>query len=103
MEKIIKSDGSSSDTSWEYNNKGNYWDDFNLKYPDIKDENNDGIWDGPYEIPGSGNNQDNCPLVNPFENSKNIVDNSYHFYYLSQLLNRFPLLEQILHQLLIHI
>ena len=43
MEKIIKSDGSSSDTSWEYNNKGNYWDDFNLKYPDIKDENNDGI------------------------------------------------------------
>ena len=43
------------------NHMGNYWDD----YTNI-DTNNDGIWDNPYNI--DSDNQDNYPLVEPFEN-----------------------------------
>ena len=28
----------------------NYWDDYEEKYPDAKDENEDGFWDDPYII-----------------------------------------------------
>jgi parallel beta-helix repeat protein len=42
--------------NWDYNNKGNYWDDY-----DGLDENNDDIGDTPYEISGASN-QDNYPL-----------------------------------------
>lgn len=44
------------DNNWFYNSKGNYWDDYN-NY----DNNNNGIGDTPYDIPG-GDNQDLYPL-----------------------------------------
>lgn len=44
--------------SWNYNSQGNYWDDYTGK-----DEDNNGIGDTPYDIPG-GSNQDLYPLVN---------------------------------------
>jgi parallel beta-helix repeat protein len=44
---------------WDYEGMGNYWDDYTGK-----DENNGGIGDTPYDIPG-GENQDRYPLMNP--------------------------------------
>ena len=44
---------------WDYDGIGNYWDDY-LGY----DNNNDGIGDNPYSIPG-GKNVDNYPLIEP--------------------------------------
>jgi len=35
---------------WHYNNVGNYWSDYEEKYPSSIDENNDGFWDTPYLI-----------------------------------------------------
>jgi len=42
--------------------KGNYWSDYEDKYPDAIEI--DGIWDTPYVI--DENNQDNCPIVPEF-------------------------------------
>lgn len=49
---------------WDDGEKGNYWGDYEIKYPDAKKEYLKGIWDTPYEIPG-GNNSDRYPLINP--------------------------------------
>ena len=38
------------DNQWHYDNVGNYWGDYEEKYPSSIDENNDGIWDIPYLI-----------------------------------------------------
>ncbi|MBW2965779.1 right-handed parallel beta-helix repeat-containing protein [Candidatus Woesearchaeota archaeon] len=43
---------------------GNYWDDYLEKYPDATQIN--GIWDTPYEIPGS-DYEDEYPLVEPVD------------------------------------
>lgn len=50
--------------TWDHNGYGNYWDDYNVKYPDV-DEDNNGIWDTPYIL--GRKSQDNYPLVNPVE------------------------------------
>jgi len=52
-------------------NKGNYWDDYEVKYPNA---NNDGqIWDTPYKI---GSCEDRYPLVNcPLEDM--LIANAY--------------------------
>jgi len=45
--------------------EGNYWDDYEEKYPDAT---NDGhIWDTPYEIPPYGPMMDMYPLVEQYE------------------------------------
>ena len=58
-------------SEWAYNawdngypSGGNYWSDYEEKYPDAKQLNGSGIWDTPYVI--GANNQDNYPLVNPW-------------------------------------
>ena len=47
-------------TSWSYNNEGNYYDDYNSL-----DKNNDGIGDNPYIITFGGS-VDNYPLMMPY-------------------------------------
>lgn len=42
---------------WDYNFKGNYWDDYN-----DYDSNGNGTGDNPYIISGNGDNKDNYPL-----------------------------------------
>lgn len=65
----------SLETIWDdgYPSGGNYWNDYSVRYPLVKDEHqgenqdvlgSDGIWDGPYEI--DVDNQDRYPLVNPW-------------------------------------
>jgi parallel beta-helix repeat protein len=50
-----------SNSIWNLNSKGNYWDDFNGT-----DDNNDGIGDTAYNIPG-GSAKDQYPLMKPVE------------------------------------
>ena len=47
-----------------YPSGGNYWSDYEDRYPDANELNGSGIWDTPYVI--FGNNQDNYPLMNPW-------------------------------------
>jgi parallel beta-helix repeat protein len=42
--------------------KGNYWSDYEERYPDAEEIDGSGIWDTPYVV--DENNQDNYPLVN---------------------------------------
>ncbi len=44
---------------------GNYWSDYEEKYPDANETDSTGIWDTPYSIHSDA---DNYPLVEPFEN-----------------------------------
>jgi len=49
--------------TWDdgYPSGGNYWSDYEERYPDAKELDGSGIWDTPYEI--DENNQDNYPLM----------------------------------------
>ena len=47
---------------WDYNELGNYWDDYNGS-----DNDSDGIGDTPYEV-STGEKQDNYPLMESYEN-----------------------------------
>ena len=44
--------------------KGNYWSDYEKKYPDAEEIDESGIWDTPYEI--DENNIDRYPIVPEF-------------------------------------
>ena len=50
------------DNQWSYKQIGNYWSDYILKNPSAIDENEDGLWDTPYEI-SDGENSDKYPLT----------------------------------------
>ena len=45
---------------------GNYWDDYEEKYPDAEETDATGIWDTPYVI-DIDSDKDNYPLIEPFE------------------------------------
>jgi len=47
-----------------YPSGGNYWSDYEEKYPNATELDGSGIWDTPYEI--DDNNQDNYPIVPEF-------------------------------------
>ena len=53
--------------SWDDGTEGNYWSDYEERYPDAQEVDETGIWDTPYEIPGDAGDKDNYPLVEPFE------------------------------------
>jgi parallel beta-helix repeat protein len=54
-------DGSSD---WDDGAKGNYWSDYESRYPNATEVDGSGIWDTPYVIDGS--NQDNYPIIPEF-------------------------------------
>jgi parallel beta-helix repeat protein len=83
---------------WEDEKYGNYWSDYEEKYPDAKPKLfKPWMWDTPYEISG-GDNQDNCPLVKQWPNSvsidisRNKVTNNV---LLQRILGRFPLFQRL--------
>jgi nitrous oxidase accessory protein len=57
----------SKNSAWDNGKEGNYWDDYNGT-----DSNKDGIGDTPYVI--NENNQDNYPLMAPFDISSVTVE-----------------------------
>jgi len=58
--------GVSYPTSWDngYPSGGNYWSDYEERYPDAEELDDSGIWDTSYVI--DENNQDNYPLMEPW-------------------------------------
>ena len=52
--------------SWDdcFPSGGNYWSDFEARYPDAKELDGSGIWDTSYEI--DEDNKDSYPLVEPW-------------------------------------
>lgn len=55
-----------STNAWDegYPSGGNYWSDYENRYPDVKEMNESGLWDASYVI--NDNNQDSYPLMNPW-------------------------------------
>jgi len=52
-----------STSYWDDENSiGNYWSDYEERYPEAKELDSSGVWNTPYVI--DENNQDNFPLVN---------------------------------------
>jgi parallel beta-helix repeat protein len=49
--------------SWDYGNEGNYWGDYEKRYPNAKELDYTGTWDTPYFL--NQNNTDNHPLMIP--------------------------------------
>lgn len=47
-----------------YPSGGNYWSDYEERYPDAEELDGSGIWDTPYVI--GADNQDNYPLIEPW-------------------------------------
>ncbi|MCJ7632447.1 right-handed parallel beta-helix repeat-containing protein [Candidatus Bathyarchaeota archaeon] len=48
----------------DYPSGGNYWSDYETRYPDASEIDGSGLWDTPYVI--DENNQDNYPFMNPW-------------------------------------
>lgn len=55
---------SSSNNLWDNGIVGNYWSNYEERYPDAKKSDDSVVWDTPYVITGS--NQDNYPLTEPW-------------------------------------
>ena len=55
---------SASTNVWDngYPSGGNYWSDYEERYPDAKELDSSGMWNTPYVL--DENNQDNYPLIN---------------------------------------
>jgi len=49
---------------WDDGVEGNYWSDYEEKYPNATEIDGSGIWDTPYVM--DENNQDNYPIVPEF-------------------------------------
>jgi len=58
--------------SWDngYPCGGNYWSDYEAKYPDASEIGESGIWDTPYAISGGAGAQDRYPLMQPSPSQK---------------------------------
>ena len=50
--------------TWDDGSKGNYWDDYEDRYPNATEIGDSGIWDTPYVI--DENNVDNYPIIPEF-------------------------------------
>lgn len=85
------------DNDWDDGWNGNYWEDYEEKYPYARKIWLKGIWSSPYEIPGR-NNIDRYPLFNPCVKStqaKNV--NSIHLNFrLNTDFEQFTVLNRII-------
>jgi len=59
--------------TWDdgYPSGGNYWSDYEERYPDAEELDNSGIWNTPYVIAGE-DNKDNYPLIHPWGSIRNV-------------------------------
>jgi len=61
-----------TNNSWDNGNEGNYWSDYEIRYPLATNYGN--VWDRPYEIDGTSGELDDFPFVYPIGNTINIPD-----------------------------
>jgi len=57
-------ESSNSTNSWDDGAEGNFWSDYEERYPDAEEIDGSGLWDIPYFI--DENNQDNYPIIPEF-------------------------------------
>ena len=89
---------------WDFEKKGNYWSDYEDRYPEAQKLWFRGTWDTPYDIPG-GKNQDRYPLIKEWQNTLSTTFNTinkslkFHFnllgYFFESFPNAFPILRQL--------
>ena len=83
------------ETFWDNGYEGNYWSDYEEKYPDASRKLR-GVWDTPYEIP-EGDSKDRFPLVKPYGKPKSkLFVNNVLVEFLESHPNLFPILRQLL-------
>ena len=58
---------------WDNGVEGNYWSDYEDRYPDATEIDGSGIWDTPYVI--DEDNQDNYPLLHRYGSIRNLDTN----------------------------
>ena len=63
--QVTDSQGGPWSDYWNYSGQGNYWSDYLSNYPNASEVGSSGIWNTPYYV--GGGEQDNYPLVNPFD------------------------------------
>jgi len=61
-ENIASIDSTSHNNSWDNGSVGNYWNNYQIRYPDASEIDNSGIGNTPYVI--DENNTDYYPLIN---------------------------------------
>jgi len=87
------------DNTWDDGKYGNYWDDYEERYPDAQPRLlKPWMWNTPYEIPWE-KSKDRCPLINQWPKLKprTLTRNMVTFNSLFHLfLERFPLLQRLL-------
>ena len=81
--------------------KGNYWDDYEEKYPEANKILSKGIWDTPYYIYNLSDMvdteaPDRYPLIKPYNKFRSRSVNLFNFDFLEIFLDQFPMLEKLL-------
>jgi len=92
---LIKNGQNSHDSGndiWDDEWNGNYWDDYEERYPSARKIWLKGIWSIPYDIPG-GSNQDRYPVFNPYAESKE-SELKLPSFFLSRIFVQFMMLKQ---------
>jgi len=64
VDNTDQADTANSTNLWDDGAEGNYWNDYEEKYPNASEVDGLGIWDTPYVI--DEHNQDNYPIVPEF-------------------------------------
>lgn len=74
----------SSNMNWDdgYPSGGNYWSNYEERYPNATEIDDSGIWDTPYVI--DANNQDNYPLVGPWTPIPRVEDTEAYTEYVNE-------------------
>ena len=69
VDNTIHVECDSANNTWddEYPSGGNYWSDYEERYPNAQEIDGSDVWDTPYVI--DGNNQDNYPIIPEFPSS----------------------------------
>jgi len=79
-----------STNAWDdgYPSGGNYWSNYIIRYPDAQELDDSGIWNTPYYIDGS--NQDNYPLMEPWTPIPPVEDTEAYIEYVNETIHDLP-------------
>jgi polyhydroxybutyrate depolymerase len=89
--------------NWDNGKYGNYWSDYEIRYPNAKKLTSKGIWDTPYDIP-TGTNKDHYPLLNQWPHpTLKIYSTNHPFLTLLKIItSNSPLFKQLTSNIINH-